>query len=69
MLKIYILNIELHIRLYDRCGADLGRSVADSEVKDNIHAIGVVKLVFGYPALPLTAPACNQTDTHLKVCE
>ena len=33
----------MHIRLYGSCGIDLGRSIA--EVIDNIHAIGVVKMV------------------------
>ena len=35
----------MHIRLYDSCGTDLRRSIAD-----NIHAIGVVKTVYGYQA-------------------
>ena len=43
MLKIKILKIETHIRLYDSCGTDLRRSIA--EVTNNIHAIGVVKSV------------------------
>ena len=30
----------MHIRLYDSCDTDLGRSI--TEVKDNIHAIDVV---------------------------
>ena len=55
MLKIQKLNIEMHIRLYDSCGTDLGRSIA--EVTDNIYAIGVVKPVYGYPTFPLTATA------------
>ena len=33
MFKIYILKIQMHIRLYDSCGTDLGRSIA--EVTDN----------------------------------
>ena len=40
MLKIYILKIEMHIRLHSICDTDLGRSIA--EVTDNIHTIGVV---------------------------
>ena len=55
MLKLKILKIEMHVRLYSSCGTDLGRSFA--EVTDNIHAIGVVKPVYGYPNFPLTAKA------------
>ena len=44
MLNIWILKIEMHIRLYDSCGTGLGGSIA--EVTDNIHAIGVVKPVY-----------------------
>ena len=53
MLKIWILKIEMHIRLYGSCGTDLGRSIA--EVTGNIHAIDVVKPVYGYPTFSLTA--------------
>ena len=48
-------KIEKHIRLYGSCGTDLGRSIA--EVTDNIHAIGVVKPVYGIVAFLLTATA------------
>ena len=50
-----ILKIEMHIRLYCRCGTDLGRSIA--EETDNIHAIGVVKPVYERSTFPLTATA------------
>ena len=43
------------IQLYDSCGTDLGRSIA--EVTDNLQAIGVVKPVYGYPTFPLTTKA------------
>ena len=42
-------------RLYSSCDTDLRRSIA--EVIDNIHAIGVVKHVNGYPTFQLTAKA------------
>ena len=45
----------MHIRLYGSCGTDFGRSIAT--VTDNIHAIGVVKPVYGYPTFPLTTKA------------
>ena len=48
----------MHIRLYDNCGYDLGRSIA--EVTDSIHAIGVVKPVYELSTFPLTATA-NQS--------
>ena len=50
-----ILKIEMHIRLYGRCGTDLVRSIA--EVTDKIHAIGVVKPVYVSSTFPLTATA------------
>ena len=55
MLKILILTIEMHIRLYGSCGADLGRSIA--EVADNIHAIGVVKPLYERSTFPPTTKA------------
>ena len=55
MLKIYILKIQMHIRVYDSCGTDLGRSIA--EAIDNIHAIGVVKPVYERSTFPLTTTA------------
>ena len=50
-----ILKIEMHIRLYGRCGIDLWQSIA--EVTDSIDAIGVVKSVNEHPTFPLTATA------------
>ena len=55
ILKIYVLKIEMHIRLYGSCGTDLWRSIA--EVTDNIHAIGVVKPVYERSTFPLTTTA------------
>ena len=55
MLKIHILKIEMHIRLYGSCGTDLGRSIA--EVTDNIHAIGMVKPVYERSTFTLTTTA------------
>ena len=43
----------MHIRLYNSCGTDFGRSIA--EVADNIQAIGVVKPVYERSTFPLTA--------------
>ena len=45
----------MYIRFHSSCGTDLGRSIA--MVTDNIHAIVVVKPVYGYPTFPLTAKA------------
>ena len=43
----------MYIRLYDSCGSDLGRPIA--EVTDNFHAIGVVKPVYERSTFPQTA--------------
>ena len=59
-----ILEIEMHIRLYGRCGTDLGRSIA--EVTDNIHAIGVVKPVYERSTFPLTATAVQSKGHTFK---
>ena len=63
MLKIKILKIEMHVRLYGGCGTDLGRLLA--EVRNNIHAIGVVKPVYGYPNLPTTRKSLVIKRTHI----
>ena len=56
--------MEMHIRLYDSCGTDLGRSIA--EVTDNIHAIGVVKPVYERSTFPLTATAVQSKGHTFK---
>ena len=48
MLTRWILQIEVHIRLYGSCGTDLGRSI--TEVTDNIHAIGVNRFTGTQPS-------------------
>ena len=45
----------MHIRLHSGCGTDLGRSIA--VVTYNVHAICVVKPVYGYRTFPLTVKA------------
>ena len=54
----------MYIRLYGKCGTDLGRSIA--EVTDNIHVIGVVKPVYESSTFPLTANSRVIKRTHIK---
>ena len=53
----------MHIRLYDSCGTDLGRSIA--EVTDNIHAISVVKTGLRVPNLPTNRKSRVIKRTHI----
>ena len=53
--RILIFKVYMNIGFHSSCGTDLGRSIAMITV--NIHEIGVVKLVKGYPTFPITAQA------------
>ena len=53
----------MYIRLYDCCGTDLGRSIA--EITDNIHAIGVVKTGLQVLNLPTYRNSRVIKTTHI----